>query len=309
MRLSAISVSVALIALLAIGAETSQGSTRALNWAGSVTNRPSGDFCGPRVARNFLAPISKMAPVEQIPRAGKLAFAPRGVRLVARGRLVVGSGWIGFTFSDEAGDHVRHLNWRVSARLHEVDARGEPRGRARLKRRFLSSVRLSDVKGFHFEVGGKPAFYRMDILVQSKNRNRQLGTFSRYFRVVKPRYAARLILSRPVVHRNESIKIRLGNYGTERLSSVAPTWRLAVERAEGDQWVPAAFSPSTAKHKAIISNLPPGRMAECARLHIPPSEVEGRYRVRVSVRRSAESPAERTAVVMAGFNVSGRELK
>jgi hypothetical protein len=300
------SIPAALIFAFAVG--QAGGATE--SGGGSATRTGEG-FCGPRVAKDYLRPLARMASTRRVPSSGKIPFAPAGLNLEARGgSLVVGGGSVGFGFSDEAVGQVRHLNWEVSVRLFKVGARGEVVATLGSTRRRIGSVRGNAIKDLLIEVVGSPAFYRVEIVFRRIGSRRVLGKFGNYVRVVRPHFDARLLVSAPVVHRRELISARLANFGTETISSISPDWRFAVQRFDGKEWVTAASDPPPERHKPIVQKLLAGQMDGCIGLRIPSFEEAGRYRFSMVVNRSRRVGSKDRAVsVTAEFEIDGRLRK
>lgn len=294
----------ALIIAFILGQPASAAPDRESMAAGS-----NGDFCGPRIARNFLQPLTKMASIHRLPGSGKLPFAPKGLVLEAKGGLAVGGGWVGYRFNDEAVGQIRRLNWNVSARLRKVNSRGAVLADLGLKQRRIESIRGSKIKDFLFQVSEEPAYYRVDISFKRSDGDRILGEYSNYVRVVRPRFDARLLMLGVVARQGEVLSVRLANFGTETLSSLSPDWRFAVHRYNGQEWIAAASNPPPERHKAIIRKLPAGQMDECILFRVPADEEPGLYRFSMDVERSLKRTKDRTVQVTAGFEVSGRSLK
>ncbi len=278
---------------------------------GVPTTRGGEGFCGSRVAKDYLRPLARMAPIRRVPSSGKVPFAPTGLNLEARGgSLVIGGGSVGFGFSDEAVGQVRHLNWDVSVQLVKVDARGEAISTLGSKQRRIGSVRGNAIKDLLIEVAGSPAFYRVEIMFRRLGSQRVLGKFGNYVRVVRPHFDARLLVSAPVAHRGELISTRLANFGTETISSISPDWRFAVQRFDGEEWVTAASNLPPEKHKPIVQKLSAGQMEGCIGLRIPSFEEPGRYRFSMVVNRSRRVESKDRAVALtAEFEIDGRVLK
>ena len=248
-----------------------------------------GDFCGPRVVRDFLNPLTRMTPIRHVPRSGKLPFGPKGLTLEVRGgRLVVGGGSIGFGFSDDASGQVRRLNWDVSTQLVRVDAKGEELGRVDARDRRIGTVSGNRIKDFVFRVSGKPAYYRIDISFSDSGSGELLGTFSNYVRVVRPSFNAKILRSSSLVRSGDLVSVRLANYGTETLSSLSPDWQLTVEQFNGAEWVIAPGNPPSGRYRRIIQKLPAGQVDGCIHFRVPAEEQPGRYRFSMFVRRSLE---------------------
>lgn len=265
----------------------------------SSTARVNESFCGTRLAKNYLRPLARMTRIRRAPSSGKIPFGPPGLNLEAiGGALIVGGGLAGFGFSDDAVERVRRLNWDVSARLVRVNARGEEVEALDSKRRRIGTVEGNAIKDLLFRVPGRPAFYRVDIVLRRLGSQTILGEFSNYLRVVRPRFDARLLVSQSAVDRGGVVSARLANFGTETLSSISPDWQFSVQRFDGEKWVAAASDPPTERHKPMVQKLLAGQMDSCVRLRIPSLEEPGRYRFSMVVNRNKEAESKNRAVTL-----------
>lgn len=285
---------------------------RARETSRSAGSPPPGasEFCAPRLARNFLQPLAKLPPVRRVPSSGKLSFAPKGMTLEPRGgRLVVGQGSVGFGFSDDAVGQLRHLNWNISAQLVKINRRGATVAELSAQQRRIGSIGGNRIKDFLFLVGGEPAFYRVDISISHSESHQLLGMFSRYVRLVRPRFDARLLMLGSVARQGEVLSVRLANFGTETVSSLSYDWRFAVQRFNGQGWITAPSNPPAERHRRIVRKLQAGRMSECIHFLVPTDEDPGLYRFSVQVNRTSESTDDRTVQLTAEFEITGREPK
>jgi hypothetical protein len=262
------------------------------------------DFCGPRLAHDYLEPLSQMEPIRGVPSSGELSFGPKGLTLKKRGgRLVVGSGWVGFGFSDEAVGHMRRLGWDVSVRLFKVNSRGRPVARLGSKRRRIGFVDGNKIKDFLFRVSGEAAYYRVDISFQRIGSDRTLGVFSNYVRVVRPEFDSRLLLQQESTRGGSVLPVRLANYGTEPISSMAYDWQFKVQYFNGQEWVIAPSDPPVERHKLLIRKLGPGMMDKCIYFRVPSDETPGLYRFSMVVRRNRHSGLDRHVQLTTEFTV------
>jgi hypothetical protein len=278
---------------------------------GSAGGRGGGEFCGPRLAKDYARPLTRMTPINRVPRSGKIPFAPAGLNLETRGGpLVVDGGPVGFGFSDEAVGQIRHLNWDVSVELVKVNRRGESLATLGSRRKQIGSVRGNAIRDVLIGVAADPAYYRVDIAFRRIGSRHVLGQFSNYVRVVRSHFDARLLVSAPVVHRSGQIFARLANFGTETVSSASPDWRFSVQRFDDERWVTAASNPPPERHKPIVQKLSAGQMDECIDFQVPAFEQPGHYRFSMVVNRSGQVKANARAVsVTAEFEIDGRVLK
>lgn len=296
--------SIAIAAVLALSALGVPGVASAGNSPGYV--QPVADFCGPRLATNFLRPLEKLLPIKQVPRSGKLPFAPRGLNLVVEGgRLVVGDGEVGFGFSDEAVGQVRKLNWTVSAELSRVHSGGRVLKLLRKKKVRIGALRGSHLPSLLFEVAGAPSIYRLDIRIDRIAGSQHLGTYSSYVRVVKPRFDARLLSSARVAQAGKTLSVRLANFGTETVTRINYNRPFSVQRFDGRDWVIAPSSPEPQKAHPLIQKLPAGQMEPCVNFTVPSGEEPGLYRFSMAVARSSTGEPRRTVELTSEFEIRG----
>ena len=269
-----------------------------------------GDFCAPRLAHDYLAPLKRMTPLHLVPPSGRLPFGPRGMRLEAEGgRLLVGGGQIGFGLRDEAIGQIRHLNWTVVSRLVRVDSSGRQLGDPETRRRRIGAIGGNRIKDFVFPVPAAPAYYRVDISIADSDRDKVLGSFGSYVRVVRPSFHAELLARGSAARQGESIAVRIANVGTETISSLSGDWRFAVQRYDGQGWVTAPSSPPAEKRRPIIRKLSAGQLSDCIEFRVPSNEEPGQYRFSVVIHRTLRGVEKRDIPLRAEFEVSGRKLK
>jgi hypothetical protein len=232
------------------------------------------------VVRDFLAPLSKMAPIRRVPSSGKLPFGPAGLKLSSGSQLVVGTGSAGFSFSDEAIEQQRNLQWRVEASLFRVDRSGRIRSTVAMQTRRLGVVEGNGIKGFLFDIPGSPAFYRVDLSIRTLEGNRILGTFSEYVRVMRKRSNLRVVVDEPtVVARGQTAHARLINLGTVPLESASYVFGFKIRRFDGSSWVFVAENPPRGPVPKRMQILPPGREnLGCLRYRVPDDAPAGKYR-------------------------------
>lgn len=285
----------AVVPLFALGATGASGR--------SPSSASHEGFCGPRVARNFLKPLARMRPISRVPGSERLSFGPQGLVLEAKGGLVVGGGSVGFSLRNPSGRGTAHLTWKASTQLVKVDLKGAGLRRLASKQRRVRSVADSQAKRFLLEVPGRPAYYRVDISFRDDESNRILGRFSEYIRVVRPRFDARLLISKSVARPGDLLSIRLANHGTEGISSRSHNWRFQVERFDGEKWAVAPGNPPTEKHILLIRKLGAGEMDKCISFRVSSTEPPGLYRVSMYVDRNLQTDKNRRVQVTAGFEV------
>lgn len=249
-------------------------------WAPSAISAGEGTSCGrTSVVRDFLAPFAKMAPIREVPSSGKLPFGPKGLKLHSWAGLLAGPGSAGFWFSDEAFEHQRNLQWRVESSLFRVNRTGKIRSKIATQNRRLTVVDVNDLRGFLFDPPESPGFYRVDIRISSLVSNRELGAYSEYVRVMRPRIDLRVKIERSTVAPGQTARARLANFGTVPVSSPSYVFGFTVRRFDGSQWVYVPENPPRGRVRKRMQILGPGQEnRECLRYLVPMDQPPGEYR-------------------------------
>lgn len=239
--------------------------------------------CGRTVVlRDFLAPLVKMPPVRRVPSSGKLPFGPAGLNLRSDGGLVVGPGSAGFSFSDEAIEQRRNLQWRVEAFLFRVSNTGNATSspQATLSRRLGVVKDGNEIEGFYFDLPGIPAYYRVDLQIRALEDGRLLGRFAEYVRVMRPKVDLRVQVDEPTtVTRGETVHARLKNFGTVPVESASYVFGFNIWRHDGSRWRLVAENPPRGPVPKRMQILPAGAERRgCLRYRVPDDAPLGRYR-------------------------------
>lgn len=253
------------------------------NGSPSLATTVASPSCGrTAVIRDFLAPLAKLPQIRRVPSSGKLPFGPAGLNLRPYGGLVVGPGSAGFRFSDEAIEQRRNLQWRVEASLFRVSNTGNAASspQATLNRRLGVVKDGNDIEGFHFDLPGIPAYYRVDLQIRALEDGRLLGRFAEYVRVMRPKVDFRVQVDEPTtVTRGETVHARLKNLGTVPIESPSYVFGFHVWRFDGSRWRLVAENPPRGPVPKLMQILSPGAERRgCLRYRVPDDAPLGRYR-------------------------------
>jgi hypothetical protein len=238
--------------------------------------------CNNEVVRDYAKVLERLPAVRAVPFENGLNFAPGRVSLSpgGRGSLQLGSGERGFNLSytpyyAESSAPTRRLDWLVTSRLVEVDRRGrrlgEPQKIEKQVKRLWPSYRGLD---FAFQVPGKPALYRLEIVFENRHGKR-LGRFGENFRVLRPSLDVDFSLNGTSFRRGEMVRAQLINRGAAILSfGLGQT----IEYFDGTTWV--GPPPGFGQHPvpAILLFLGPGESGSCWQATIPADAPPGLYR-------------------------------
>lgn len=232
-------------------------------------------FCKQGIVHDYLEPLRHMPRLHEVPSTGRLPFAPAQVSVaVIDGGLRVGKGLIGFRFNDE-GAGRRRLGWTLDSSLMRVSRAGDVRATMQSKIVHLGTEIVDDISGTRFFVSGRPAFYRVDLVIRT-GHGRVLGHYGAYFRVVGVRSQSRVALSAEVLAPGQTLFARVENLGTE---SILPQSVFRVERAGETGWTEVAAAPIPGLKPRIRAVLPGGEASRCGQYQLPSNFVPGTYRV------------------------------
>jgi Big-like domain-containing protein len=255
-------------------------------------------FCQGEAVHDFLAPLQQMPKLHSPPENGRIGFGPKSVKLSPTPALLVGQGSIGYSLSLHWRAPSAHPRWNVTTTLSAVDWRGRTTGIVdRLRQRIVTISRKHNVE-INFEVGGRPAAYRLTFVFRSDS-GRKLGGYGFYSRVVRPTKHARLTLDSNSYGPEATLFGRIENFGTV---SVFYGAEYVIERLEGMAWVKAPESPSIFILPLYWSK--PGSSGPCLGFRVRPS-MSGRYRMSKQVEYGDWPPPRdrRPVTLTAEFDV------
>jgi hypothetical protein len=274
-----------IVLLLGLGAGRSHGAN------------PS-KFCGSPVIRDYEVPLHSLAPVEPLPKAGKLPFGPSSVRAnelyiapPQRQRLAY-LGASGALQIENTGLRPAVLNWTVSVRLSQVSPGG------RLIQFSEASQSIDTLApGQRIQVAGEKrsmlGSYRADFTFVD-SAGRLLAAYSDYFRVVRPHLRVRLGLSRRSIFSSGQVWARIENIGTQL---VTYGHELTVQRFNGGRWSDLPQEPVLQP----AFGLGGGMAGRCMYVELPNPARPGRYRVQMTV--STLYPKRKRLPITAYFRV------
>jgi hypothetical protein len=254
-----------------------------------ATASATADFCESQTIRDYTRVLERLPAIPSPPLDEQLNFAPAQVFLGHRASdpLQVGREERGFalTFgpSEEGGSTSRRLDWQVTSRLAKLDRRGRRIGPPRKIERHVQRLRAVD---FGFEVPGKPAIYRLEIVFENE-RGERLARFGEYFRVLRPSLDVDFFLNGATFHRGEQVRAWLVNRGVAILSFGLFK---AIEYDDGTTWSnpPVAFPNGPVP--AIGLAIGPGVKTSCWKTTIPTDAALGVYRFATEVEHSTKAP-------------------
>jgi hypothetical protein len=166
--------------------------------------------------------------------------------------------------------------------LVELDRRGRRIGLPRTIKRNIKRLRTAE---FGFEVSGRPAIYRLEIIFENESGER-LARFGEYFRVLRPGLDVDFFLNGTTFHRGEQVQAWLVNRGAAILSFGLST---TIEY-DGTAWTkpPVAFPGGPVL--AIGLAIGPGVKTTCWKTIIPNDSAPGVYRFGTEVEHSSKAP-------------------
>jgi hypothetical protein len=257
--------------------------------------------CEREVVKDYLAPLSGARPAQEIPPSGILPFGPQGLRLLRLGNGPTADGRaIGYSLADIALNQQRRLNWVVRTTLIKVNATGRPVKILDRKADYIATRNFSEGSygGQRFHVPVRPTNYRVDITFERKS-GKKLGSYSEYFRVMKPRYQAVMRLSDGDVAPGQTIQARIENLGTEPIMAEL---HIAIEWYDGTNWILRDKVYPDGKVIDGRTYVFGGETGPCFAYKVPADLGYGKFRVTEETRRYLRNGQRRHA--SAEFKVS-----
>jgi len=245
-------------------------------------------FCEDSLAHDY-AKVLKGLPRNPSPPVDEhLDFAPARVFLGRHGfgPLQVGPGERGFTLSfspySDGNSASRRVGWRVTSTLRQVDRRNRLLGPPQTIAKNVKRVPAEDGIDFGFEIPGKPAIYRLEIVFEDGSGKR-LARFGESFRVLRPSLDVDFYLSGTTFRRGEAVRAWLVNRGVAYLSFGLAK---SIEYWDGDSWGPPPVAFPGGIVPLIGLTIGPGVRTSCWGTTIPADAVPGTYRFATTVDHS-----------------------
>ncbi|HEY6145150.1 MAG TPA: hypothetical protein VIV13_02660 [Solirubrobacterales bacterium] len=236
--------------------------------------------------RDYTRVLERLPAIPPPPLDERLDFAPAQVVLNHRssGLLQLGHEERGFALAfgpfEEDGSASRRLDWQVTSRLAKLDRRGRRVGPLRTIEKHVKRLRAVD---FDFEISGKPAIYRLEIVFENSEGER-LARFGEYFRVLRPSLDVELVLDGTTFRRGDTVRASLLNRGVAILSfGLFKT----IEYNDGAAWTTPPVPFPHGPVPAIGLVIGPGVKASCWKTTIPTDAAPGVYRFATEVEHSS----------------------
>lgn len=253
-------------------------------------------FCAPKKPVQDFG-LSSLPAVREVPASAK-SFGHGAVTMHGgQQRIMPEPVPFSYGFSEQNPSGSVSLNWTITAQLWTVDRQGAALrevDRDQLFIRRLDARRQQQVEVDPLERRG---FYRFDMQIANKN-GKVLGSYSAYFKVVRPSWRPKLRLTRDVVWPGQRLLIRPENHGSGR---VAYGESFSVQRLEEGRW---AMVPELAQGPWLmwLGGLGPGETGRCNALSLPADTPPGNYRIvkQVGLRIA---PRGRQAQLIAPFYI------
>jgi hypothetical protein len=249
----------ALLALSLLGAPSAAAATE-----------PEPPFCERTALHDYLVPLKGMPKLRELPfRRAVESSLFRGVNVSAAGpTLAVNGGRAGYQLQWDTNPR-----WEVTVALAKVNRSGEvirPLGQRHLRLGQLAPALITEPA---FTMPGRPALYRTTLTIRSAG-GRKLAEFGNYYRVIRPTVNVRLTSIASVYRPGATLYARVENLGTAIVLSDEES---AIEKREGESWVPVPESPGLFAPLYFVA--PGATGSRCTVFPIPTSMPPGRYRL------------------------------
>jgi hypothetical protein len=207
----------------------------------------------------------------------------------------------GYVFSEDnyAGPVI--VDWLLSATLSALRHGGQSTYEIAHTTRFLKDIDAAHQPHIGLTPPDRRGFYRFDLRITSGGIT--LGSYSAYFKLVRPSWRPRLRLDRRFVYAGQTIQGRVENLGSERVSLGEEDF---VQRKTAAGWVGAGWSPGL--DGLVETQLGPGAAEGCFARSVPEDAPLGRYRLVKPVEGPAGSADRRKVLLKAPFEVGAFDL-
>jgi hypothetical protein len=256
-------------------------------------------FCAPKEPVEDFG-LSELPQVREAPESGDLSFGPKTVSLqLAAGPILPPGESVGFWLhSENYGGHTP-LHWVLRNRIRPVDTSGQA-GRvvARSRTRVRTITSADEVKLF-LRPPRSPGFYRYDVEIVDFD-GKLLAEYSRYVRVERKFWDARLGLDGHEFKPGGQVLSRVENFGTEPIAYGA---EFGIQANQGGSWV-RVRNPSQEIWLAWLGSAGPGLAGRCSALRLPRDFPPGQYRIVKEVGPSSWPTGKQSYHLAAPFEVA-----
>jgi hypothetical protein len=227
-------------------------------------------FCERTTLHDYLAPLKRMPKLRELPYRRKAEPPFRGVHIGTAGpSLAVNGGRAGYQLQWDTNPR-----WDVTVTFARVNRNGKVVQQLGQRHLRLGQLAPAVIEEPSFAMPGKPAVYRTTLTIHSST-GRKLAEFGNYYRVIRPTVHARLAPVATVYRPGATLFARIENPGA---AFVLSGEEYAIEKLEGESWVPAPESPGP--FATPLYFVAPGTTgSHCTVFPIPTSMPAGRYRV------------------------------
>lgn len=244
--------------------------------------------------------LSQLPPVLEVPSSGDLPFGPKTVSLDLSGGpiLPIGESFGFWLFSGNYSGHTP-LHWILRNRIRPVDPSGETGGVAAKSRVRVRTISASDEVKLFLLPPRKPGFYRYDIEIADFD-GQSIATYSKYLRVERTFWKARLGLNRQVFNPGQQVLSRVENLGTETV------WfgeEFSIQKEENGQWTHVK-DPTRGIRLSWLGAAGAGMAGRCNALRLPRDFPAGHYRIVKEVDSSPRPSGNRSYRLSAAFEVA-----
>jgi hypothetical protein len=242
-------------------------------------------YCGQPVLRAYERELQGLPKIASLGRSGAVPFGPPSLRVgkVAfpsnRGRILTGGSSFGFSLRS-SGNEVP-LGWNVISELSELNTDGTTKRVVSAMQKYVKGISIHNMLDFVLKVPTEPGPYRYDMSFIDGNGG-SLGRYSEYLESVRPTFAVKLDVRRPVYRPGETLNGRVENVGTE---AIEPRGRPWIQRHTGTRWQYVTGAPSGPGFPSTPF-VGAGAAGPCLRVSLPSDLTPGRYRLVQGVRRA-----------------------
>ncbi len=256
-------------------------------------------FCEPRKPVEDFG-LSELPATHEVPESGDLPFGPKTISLqLAAGPVLAPGESVGFwLYSSNFSGHTP-LHWVLRDRIRLADASGrvgEVAARGHTRVRTINAG--TEVKLF-LRPPRSLGFYRYDIEIVDFD-GKPLAKYSRYIRVERKFWDARLGLDHDEFQPGGQVLSRVENFGTEY---IAFGEEFGIQRYEGGSWIHVR-NPSQSIWFLWLGFAGPGSAGRCSALQLPRDFPAGQYRIVKEVGPSSWPKSKRSYHLTAPFEVT-----